>query len=74
MVQVISCTGTERYSTAFFLVPDADTIVDPTQLPSCCPPGTPPKWEPITSGQYMVQRYNDTHASFADTPEEHATK
>ena len=35
-------------------------------LPQCCSPGNPPKHAPTTAGAYMLGRYGDTHASFAE--------
>lgn len=63
-LQVLTRSGVERYSTAFFLEPNFDTVIDPSQLPACCPPGTVPTWQPITSGQYLLDKYAMTHANF----------
>ena len=35
MVQVVSTTGKERYSTAFFMDADFDCVVDTADIPSC---------------------------------------
>ena len=69
MAQVISCTGTERYSTAFFMMTNYDCVVDPAHLPACCLPGKPPAWQPITGGQYLLEKLNLTHAIFRNRPD-----
>ncbi|KAH7436580.1 hypothetical protein KP509_05G026700 [Ceratopteris richardii] len=48
-------TGEERYSIAFFLDPNFDCLVE--CLPACCSLSNPPKYPPITSGHYLIERY-----------------
>ncbi|XP_027358097.1 2-oxoglutarate-Fe(II) type oxidoreductase hxnY-like isoform X4 [Abrus precatorius] len=52
--------GQERYSIAYFLEPSYDCLVE--CLPTCKSNNNPPKFPPILCGDYMTQRYNDTHA------------
>lgn len=61
-MQVVNTTGRERYSTAFFMEPDFDVVVDGADMPSCCPPGGP-LLPPITSGQYILNKYEATQQS-----------
>ena len=50
----------ERYSTALFLDPDFNAVVDPAQVPSCCSVTNPPAFEPITCGDYIMAKFNST--------------
>ena len=56
----------ERYSAPFFFDPDFDAVVE--VLESCCDEGSPAKFPPISSGQYLLDKYRATHADF----DEHA--
>lgn len=47
--------GEERYSVAFFLDPNFDCLVE--CLPACCSAENPPRFAPITSGHYLIERY-----------------
>jgi len=64
---VINKTGTERYSTAFFMEPDFDVIIDAKDFPSCMCKGSMPAQKPISSGQYLINKYKATQSS-ASTP------
>ncbi|KAK9814115.1 hypothetical protein WJX72_000846 [[Myrmecia] bisecta] len=57
--RVISTCGCDRYSTAFFLEPNFDTVVE--CLPQCCI-DTPARFPPTTSGQHLLDKYAQTHA------------
>ncbi|NJN02650.1 MAG: isopenicillin N synthase family oxygenase [Leptolyngbyaceae cyanobacterium RM1_1_2] len=48
----------DRYSIAFFCQPDAKAEI--ACLPSCCS-DTPPRYEPITSGTYLLSRLQATY-------------
>ncbi|KAL8037671.1 hypothetical protein ABFX02_11G053000 [Erythranthe guttata] len=52
--------GQERYSIAYFVEPNHDCIVE--CLPTCQSETNPPKFSPIKSQDYLLQRYKDTHA------------
>eukprot|EP00271_Cylindrocystis_brebissonii_P017727 TRINITY_DN4722_c0_g1_i1.p1 TRINITY_DN4722_c0_g1~~TRINITY_DN4722_c0_g1_i1.p1 ORF type:complete len:331 (+),score=62.03 TRINITY_DN4722_c0_g1_i1:415-1407(+) len=56
--------GIERYSIPFFFEPDFDCVVE--CLPSCCSPDNPPKYEPITAGDYLIGKYAETHEGFSE--------
>merc|ERR1712110_223765 len=64
--RVVNLTGKERYSIPFFFEPNYDTLV--SCLPSCVSPTYPARYEPITSGQYLTDKYTSTHSDF----DEHA--
>lgn len=50
--RVINRSGSERYSVAFFAIPDFDAEV--TCLPSCMGPDNPPKYPPLRVGEFML--------------------
>ncbi|KAK3024910.1 hypothetical protein RJ639_043225, partial [Escallonia herrerae] len=52
--------GQERYSIAYFVEPSHDCLVE--CLPTCQSQENPPKFPPIKSENYLLQRYQDTHA------------
>lgn len=54
-------SGEERYSIAFFLDPNFDCLVE--CLPACCSPSNPPRFPPITSGHYLIERYKLSYKS-----------
>ncbi len=49
----------DRYSVAFFVDPDSDTLVEP--LPQCVDADNPPRFEPITAGEHIRQKLEKTH-------------
>ena len=49
--RVINRSGLERYSIAFFAIPDFDAVV--ACLPSCAGPGRPAKYPPLRVGAFM---------------------
>lgn len=54
--------GLERYSIPYFFEPNFDCLVE--CLPSCCSPSNPPRYEPVTVGDYLLGRYEETHEGF----------
>lgn len=52
--RVVNRTGEERYSAPFFFDPHMSTVVAP--LPSCVPAGQRPLFEPVTYGDYLMER------------------
>jgi isopenicillin N synthase-like dioxygenase len=64
--RVLTVGDAERYSVPFFYEPNFDTVVQ--CLPVCCSEENPAKYPPITSGQFLLDKYKQTHADFQ--PEE----
>jgi isopenicillin N synthase-like dioxygenase len=58
--RVINASGRERYSLPFFYDPTYHTLV--SCLESCQGPGHPAKYPPITWGDYLTQRFDQTYA------------
>lgn len=58
--RVVSPSGRERYSVAFFLDPNPDAVVE--CLPTCASPDNPAKYPPITGADYLESRLNPTYA------------
>jgi isopenicillin N synthase-like dioxygenase len=52
--------GQERYSVAYFFEPGPDCLVE--CLPTCHSESNPPKHFPVKYGDYLAQRYKDTHS------------
>jgi isopenicillin N synthase-like dioxygenase len=50
--RVINRSGAERYSIAFFAIPDFDAEV--ACLPGCAGPGNPPKYRSLRVGEFML--------------------
>ncbi|GJV17144.1 2-oxoglutarate-Fe(II) type oxidoreductase-like protein isoform X1 [Tanacetum coccineum] len=55
--------GQERYSIPFFVEPSHDCVVE--CLPTCRSKQNPPKFPPIKCEEYLLQRYQDTHADLS---------
>lgn len=55
--RVVNRLGRERYSIPTFFNLDYDAPVH--CLPTCQSPGNPPRYQPIRSGDYLVQRFRD---------------
>ncbi|CAN8277953.1 unnamed protein product [Cochlearia groenlandica] len=52
--------GQERYSIPFFVEPSHDCIIE--CLPTCQSKNNPPKYPSIKCSDYLIQRYEETHA------------
>jgi isopenicillin N synthase-like dioxygenase len=57
--RVVNLTGKERFSMPFFFEPNFDTIVE--CIPTCCSPENPPKFGPVKSGEYLMDKYKQTY-------------
>ncbi len=51
--------GNDRYSMAFFVDPDSDTLVE--CLPSCTDAGNPPQFGPTSAGEHILAKIQATH-------------
>jgi isopenicillin N synthase-like dioxygenase len=58
--RAINRSGRERYSIPYFFGPNFDTLIE--VLPTCRGPGRPARYEPVTSGAYILSRFDDTFA------------
>jgi isopenicillin N synthase-like dioxygenase len=58
--RVISASDRERYSIPFFFHPNYD--VEIACLPSCQGPGKPPRYAPVRSGDYVLERQINAYA------------
>jgi isopenicillin N synthase-like dioxygenase len=63
--RVINRTGKERYSIPMFYNLDYEAPV--ACVPTCCGPETPPRYEPISSGDYLVSRFKSVQKYEAET-------
>jgi isopenicillin N synthase-like dioxygenase len=54
--RVMNTSGTERYSMAFFFDPHLDRVLQ--CLPTCQGPDNPPRYGPITYGEYLTEFLN----------------
>ncbi|ETV94475.1 hypothetical protein, variant 1 [Aphanomyces invadans] len=61
--RVVNMTGNERYSIPFFFEPNFNCKV--ACIPSCVTPKRPAKYPEILAGENLLQKYRDTHASYA---------
>ncbi|MGH7374390.1 MAG: isopenicillin N synthase family dioxygenase [Candidatus Rokuibacteriota bacterium] len=50
-----AAAGNRRLSIPFFHQPNYDALIE--CLPSCCGPGNPPRYEPVTSGQHRLTKF-----------------
>jgi isopenicillin N synthase-like dioxygenase len=57
--RVVNRAGNERFSIAYFGDPNADALVE--CLPSCLAPGQDPTYPPVTYGDYLRSRYDETY-------------
>eukprot|EP00250_Pteridium_aquilinum_P019835 c24593_g1_i3 orf=493-990(+) len=53
-------SGKERYSIAFFMDPNYECLVE--CLKTCTSEDNPAKFLPVLSGEYLLDRYDETHA------------
>ena len=60
--RVVTSGEKERYSIPFFCEPDFDTNVE--CLAVCCSEENPAKYPPTTSGQFLKDKYKETHSDF----------
>lgn len=60
----INLTDQHRYSTPFFYTPHIDWPIE--CLPTCCGPGNPPRYPPITYGGYRVWWLNSNYGAKLD--------
>lgn len=61
--RVVSPTERDRYSIAFFVNPDADTVVKP--LRSCVDAANPATTEPVIAGEYLLARLDEARTDRA---------
>ena len=66
--RVVNYEARERLSMPFFFEPNFTCVVE--CYPQCCVDedgkSVPAKRGPTTAGQYLLDRYNETHADFTD--------
>lgn len=55
--RVVNSSGRERYSVALFVDPNHDTLIEPVTGP-----GEAPKYPPVTCGEHILSRYDDSFA------------
>jgi isopenicillin N synthase-like dioxygenase len=67
--RVLTTNGAgERYSIPFFFEPAFDTVVECWDC--CCSDENPAKYRPTTFGQYLKDKYAQTHADYEPTRSE----
>mmetsp|Transcript_1134 Transcript_1134/g.1617 ORF Transcript_1134/g.1617 Transcript_1134/m.1617 type:complete len:247 (+) Transcript_1134:205-945(+) len=66
--RVLTCGTSERYSVPFFYEPNFDTVV--TCLDVCCGEDNPPKYPPVTVGNYLLDKFQQSHKDFGLEEEE----
>lgn len=64
--RVVSVSGRERFSMPFFFEPNFRCSVE--CLPTCTSPSNPPRFPPITAGEYLLSRYAATHEAYGGGP------
>jgi isopenicillin N synthase-like dioxygenase len=62
----VNLTDRHRYSTPFFYTPHIDWPI--VCLPTCCGPGNPPRYPPITYGEYRVWFLNNNYGANLEYP------
>lgn len=56
--RAINSSGKERFSIPYFFGPNYDTVIE--TLPSCVSPERPATYPTVTTGDYVLSRFNDT--------------
>jgi isopenicillin N synthase-like dioxygenase len=56
--RAVNRSDRDRYSIPFFFGPNYDTLIE--TLPSCVGPNNPAKYEAVTAGEYLLNRFNET--------------
>ncbi|HEV8389284.1 MAG TPA: 2-oxoglutarate and iron-dependent oxygenase domain-containing protein [Dongiaceae bacterium] len=56
--RVINSAGRDRYSTVLFFDPNYDCVIEP--LANCIGPDRTPHYAPITMGQHLANRFDDS--------------
>ena len=64
--RVVNRSGRDRFSIPLFVHPNADTRVDPRDLPGVSEATA--QYEPVISGEYLVSRFAGYRESWRDTP------
>ena len=58
--RVINRSGGDRYSLPYFLDPAMDALIE--CLPTCTDARHPPRYEPVTYGEYLLERLDKNYA------------
>lgn len=64
--RVVNLSNRDRYAIPFFCDPNHDTVIE--CLPSCTAADDPPKYPPITMGDYAIWFARKTYEHMAKTP------
>lgn len=56
--RVINTAGRDRYSAVLFFDPNYDCLIE--CLPTCTGLGNPPRYQPITMGRHLTDRFDET--------------
>jgi isopenicillin N synthase-like dioxygenase len=62
--RVVNRSGRDRFSIPLFVHPNADTLIDPSHLPGAGE--TRAEHSPVISGEYLIERFSQYRASWAD--------